>query len=185
MRLAIELAHLLMAQAVKPGDWVVDATVGNGHDTHRLAHIVGPTGRVFGFDVQAAALATAQRRVADMPQVSLFLAGHEAMAAHLPVDATGRLTALMFNLGYLPGTDKAIVTRPETTLAALNQALTYLAVGGQISVVLYPGHTGGAVEAAAVRSWAAHLSGTYASELHARLNSRHPAPELLTVERTC
>jgi predicted methyltransferase len=185
MRLAIELAQLLMVPVIKPGDWVVDATVGNGHDTHWLAQIVGPTGRVFGFDVQATALAAAQARVAELPHVTLFHAGHELMMAHLPADAQGRLTAVMFNLGYLPGTDKAIVTRPETTLAALNQALAYLAVGGQISVVLYPGHPGGAVEAAAVRSWATQLSGTYASELHARLNARQPAPELLTVQRTC
>ena len=29
----------------------------------------------------------------------------------------------MFNLGYLPGADKTRITRPETTLAALTQAL--------------------------------------------------------------
>ena len=63
---ATEFAHLLMRQSIKPGDWVVDATVGNGHDTLLLAKLVGPTGRVIGFDVQEAALAAATARVDGM-----------------------------------------------------------------------------------------------------------------------
>ena len=27
----------LLEQAISPGDWVVDGTAGNGHDTHFLA----------------------------------------------------------------------------------------------------------------------------------------------------
>jgi predicted methyltransferase len=181
---ATEMALLLLGQALKPGDWVVDATVGNGHDTHWLAQVVGPTGRVFGFDLQATALAEASQRTTGMPQVNLFHVGHERMAEHLPAEAKTRLAAVMFNLGYLPGADKAVITHTETTLSALNQAVAYLAVGGQITVVLYPGHNGGGDEAAAVRCWAEQLSGTFAAARYARLNARHPAPELLLVERS-
>jgi predicted methyltransferase len=181
---ATEMAHLLMRQVLKPGDWVVDATVGNGHDTLLLAQLVGPSGRVFGFDVQAAALTEASRRVAGLPHVSLFHAGHEQLAAHLPAEAKGRLAAVMFNLGYLPGGNKAILTRRETTLAALDQVLDYLAVGGQITLVVYPGHTGGTDEAAAVRGWAELRPGAFTTAHYARLNARDPAPDLLLIERT-
>ncbi len=34
----------------------VDATMGNGHDTERLARLVGAEGRVTAFDIQAQAL---------------------------------------------------------------------------------------------------------------------------------
>ena len=180
---ATEIAHLLMRQSVKPGDWVVDATVGNGHDTLLLAKLVGPTGRVIGFDVQEAALAAATERVDGMPQVTLIHAGHEKLTEHLPVDGHERLAAVMFNLGYLPGASKEIMTRSETTLAALKQAFTHLKMHGLVTLVLYPGHPGGEEEAETVRSYAQQLPQTFAVTQHARINTLRPAPELIVIER--
>jgi hypothetical protein len=48
-----------------------------------------------------------------------------------------------FNLGYLPGGDKTIITKPETTLIALEAAKGILMAGGLISLVVYVGHPGG------------------------------------------
>ena len=69
-------AHYAWSMLVQPGDVVgawcvhnnmqahttntVDATCGNGHDTLELARMVGPSGRVVSFDIQADALASAQ-----------------------------------------------------------------------------------------------------------------------------
>lgn len=50
---------------------------------------------------------------------------------------------MVFNLGYLPGGDKAILTTPGTTLAALQAAGRVLGSGGLISVMVYVGHPGG------------------------------------------
>jgi len=180
---ATELAHLLMRQSVEPGDWVVDATVGNGHDTLLLAELVGPGGRVFGFDVQEAALAEADRRVNGLPQVVLVHAGHEQLTAHLPAEGYNQLAAAMFNLGYLPGAPKDIMTRTETTLAALEQALIHLKIHGLVTIVLYPGHAGGEEETEAVRSYAQGLAQDFSVTHHARINSLRPAPELLVIKR--
>ena len=189
---ATEVAHLLVRQAVRSGDWAVDATVGNGHDTALLAELVGPAGRVFGFDIQEAALAATAERVGNAPQVTLFHAGHEKLAEHIasyeaadgPATDDVPLTAVMFNLGYLPGAPKTITTRTETTLAALEQALAHLRPSGLITLVLYPGHPGGAEEADAVRSYAQTLPQDFAVIHYARINSLRPAPELLAIERT-
>ena len=181
---ATELAHLVLQHAVKPGAWAVDATVGNGYDTRFLAHCVGPAGRVFGFDVQEAALVAAAERVHGLSQVTLIHSGHERLLECIPADAKGRLAAVMFNLGYLPGGDHSIVTRAETTLTSLGLALGYLDVGGLITLVLYPGHLGGADEAAAVKDFAQHLPADFAVTQHTRINALHRAPELLVIERT-
>ena len=178
-----DLAQLLVARVLSAGDCAVDATVGNGHDTLFLAKAVGPSGRVYGFDVQAEALAMARRTVAGMENVTLFHAGHERMADHLPAEAEGQIAAAMFNLGYLPGADAAVITRAETTLSALDLALILVRVGGVVSVVVYPGHDGGAGEADAVRAWARALPGEFAASVHARVNTRTPAPELILIER--
>jgi SAM-dependent methyltransferase len=180
---ATELAQLLLRPAVQSGAWAIDATVGNGHDTKFLADLVGPSGRVFGFDVQAAALAVAAARLDGRPQVTLQLCGHEHLAAALPAEAAGQVAAVMFNLGYLPGADKQTTTRPATTLAGLAQALDLVAVRGMITLVLYPGHPGGADEAAAVRTYIARLPSNFAVAHWCRLTPAHPAPALLAIER--
>lgn len=176
-----DLAHLMMKDALKPGDWALDATVGNGHDTAFLADLVGPSGRVFGFDVQAEAIAATATRVEEHSQVSLFHAGHETLADHLPEDA--RLAGVMFNLGYLPGAAHEIMTHADTTIDALEQVLARMKSGGLITLMLYPGHSGGDVEAEAVRSFVDKLGSDYAVAQYRRLNPSRPAPELLAIKR--
>ncbi len=184
---ATEYAHLLMGQTVKPGDRVVDATVGNGHDTLLLAELAGPSGRVFGFDIQEAALSATRARIGHLPQVTLIHAGHETLAAHLQalgIDGDQPpLAAVMFNLGYLPGGSKTIVTQTGTSLAGLEQTLAVLKINGLVTLVLYPGHPGGAHEAAALRSYAQNLSDGFSVVHHARTDTSRPAPELLAITR--
>lgn len=48
-----------------------------------------------------------------------------------------------FNLGYLPGGNKSIITVSDTTLSALKAAERILMPGGLISLVVYIGHPGG------------------------------------------
>lgn len=167
---AVEWSHHFLKQAVTPGDWVVDATAGNGHDTLFLARLVGDSGRVFAFDVQDQAVGAARERlqaagVADWCDV--HHAGHERMKELLPGEAGGRLAAVVFNLGYLPRSDdKSVMTLPETSLSAIDQARDLISAGGMLVVVTYPGHAGGDEEAAQV---AAHL----AALDHAEWNVQH------------
>lgn len=55
----------------------------------------------------------------------------------------GPVKAVMFNLGYLPGGDKTIISTTGTTLSALETAMDLLAPHGILTVVCYPGHQGG------------------------------------------
>jgi len=180
---ATELAHIALDRCLAPGDWAVDATAGNGHDTAWLAQRVGEKGRVFAFDVQEAAITAATARVRGLPQVTLIHAGHERLSELLPPQARGQLAGVMFNLGYLPGGSKDLITHADTTLAALEQALAFLKQRGLITLVLYPGHPGGADEAAAVRSFVHGLPPAFSASHFARITSVGPAPELLIIER--
>ena len=142
--------------------FAVDATVGNGHDTLFLAAAVGKTGHVWGFDVQKDALCAARKRLETerpdlVSRVSLLHAGHETAETALPAGTAGHIRAVMFNLGFLPGSDKRVVTRPATTLAALSFFASVLAAGGVISVHTYQGHDGGQEENGAVARWFADL----------------------------
>lgn len=59
----LPFARSLLQTAVKEGDYAVDATLGNGHDTCFLAEIVGDSGKVFGFDIQKEAIESSTTRL--------------------------------------------------------------------------------------------------------------------------
>lgn len=150
------------AENGEPWPVAVDGTAGNGHDTLFLARLVGARGVVHAFDVQPGALARTAERLAAAGldgRVTLHGRGHEELAAALAMPLAGpdtggmcppRVTAAMFNLGFLPGSDRRVTTRPDTTLAALDGLLPLLAAGGVVSLHVYAGHPGGADEAAAL-----------------------------------
>lgn len=130
--------HTLLQRAITPGDVVIDATAGNGRDTVFLAGCVGPTGTVYAFDIQEPALqATAIATSNLAARVRLVHAGHHAMLDHVDPTDVGDVAAVVFNLGYLPGGDKAIMTTSETTIAGVEQALTILRPDGMLVVVCY------------------------------------------------
>lgn len=188
---AVQWSHHIIGPRLRPGDIVVDATAGNGHDTHFLADAVLPHGAVYAFDVQEAAVASTRQALATRHgahlasgAIQLFHAGHEELASRLPPEHRGHLRAIMFNLGYLPGGDKTLTTRLDTTLSAISQALAWLAADGVLTIVLYPGHPGGNEEAQAVEQKIAALPSTeFEGQRLAYLNFRPTTPFCLAIRR--
>ncbi|MHC1790009.1 tRNA 5-(aminomethyl)-2-thiouridylate-methyltransferase MnmM [Solidesulfovibrio sp.] len=157
---ALTFSKGLLARALGPGDIVVDATAGGGNDAAFLAGLVAPGGVVHCFDIQAAALAATRARLeqAGLGGLARYHAvGHEHLLEALPAEQHGQVAAVVFNLGFLPGGDPAIITRPRTTLAALTAAQAILRRGGIVSAVCYTGHPGGLDEAERVGDWCASL----------------------------
>jgi predicted methyltransferase len=183
----VQQAHQLIAGVLQEGDIAIDATVGNGHDTLFLASRVGATGKVYGFDIQQQALDSAWQRLeqaGEGAQVALYHAGHETMSMLLPETAQGRVKAVMFNLGYLPGGDKRRTTGASTTLAALQAALLLLAPGGVISLLAYTGHPGGREEAELVKGWAGSLAqDLFSVSITVPPSEGGNAPEWVVVQR--
>lgn len=146
--------HELLAAALQSGDAAIDATAGNGHDTLHLARLVGPHGQVFAFDIQPRALelTAARLHAAGIANAQLIQANHAEMAAHIPPALHGKFAAAVFNLGFLPGGDKAITTTPADTARALEAARQLLRPGGLLIAVAYIGHPGGDLENQTVQS---------------------------------
>lgn len=183
----LQLAHLWIQSVLTHGGVAVDATVGNGNDTLFLAKQVGEHGRIYGFDVQAKAIQnTAQRlqKFGQQDHVHLFLRGHqEPWEDVIASKYYGKIDAVMFNLGYLPHGNSSIVTKPETTLLACQQALQWLKVKGMVTIVLYSGHPGGAEEAQRVLHWCQNLSSNHYQVHWHQLFNRSEAPSLIAIEK--
>lgn len=153
----LEIAKKIILAHVPKGGCAIDATAGRGRDTLFLAEHVGASGRVWAFDIQPGALAETSGLLIQHginEHVQLIQTGHEHMDRYVDTYVHG----IMFNLGYLPGGNKNLITRSETTIAALKASLLLLHPGGVVTVVLYPGHEGGLEEAACVTSWTESLA---------------------------
>lgn len=185
---AVPYAHALLRDVVQAGDVVIDATMGNGHDTLFLAQQVGTEGKVFAFDVQAQALDKTRQRLAEhgaQQQVALVKGCHSAMAQHVPEEWHGVVAAAVFNLGYLPGADKALTTQRETTITAVDAALQLLRVGGVLIVVVYPGHAEGKLEGEVLEQHLADLDqDAFQVARYGFLNLRNNPPYVLAVVKT-
>ena len=148
------IAKTWLNEHIKVGDSVIDATLGNGFDALFLAQAIGKTGTLYGFDVQQEAINSTTQLLRHESCQKVFLRqGHEHMVAHIPQEKHGHIQAVMFNLGWLPRSDKSIITHADTTILALEQSLALLAPKGRLSVMVYPGHQGGDDEAKQVMSW--------------------------------
>lgn len=182
-----ETAHSIIFEYLRNGDVAVDATVGNGHDTVFLAESVGCAGQVFGFDVQTQALQLTRQRLQQLGLSSrtiLFHASHADMARCIPQEFHGSIQAIMFNLGYLPGADKSVITQTQTTLQAIDAGCRLLAVQGVITVMAYPGHAGGDEETRCLTQWLQQLdSAHYAVETVYSQHHQVHAPRLFVLKK--
>lgn len=152
-----EWCHHFITLQVRPGDICIDATMGNGHDTELLCRLAGNTGQVLAFDIQELAVRNTQKRLrkTDVPDnYRLILDSHSHMEQY--ADA-GSVSCITFNLGYLPGGDHALATRPDTSIAAIEQGLSLLKRGGLISLCIYSGGDSGFEERDALLSWVKEL----------------------------
>lgn len=178
-----EVNKVFIDKIVNPGDTVIDATMGNGYDTLYLAKLVGNAGKVYAFDVQEEALKSTKKKVErDNLQgyVELILDGHENMDKYVKEE----VSCVLFNLGYLPRAKHNIITKPETTLQALEKSLNLLKPNGVISVAIYTGHEGGMDEKNEVCQYLNNLDQNYYNVLHMNFpNQVNNPPELILVEK--
>jgi predicted methyltransferase len=155
MRLT-EKVHTILTNHLQQGDQAIDATAGNGYDTLFLAEQVGSSGKVTAIDIQDCAIRSTREKLEStglIDRVKLVTDDHAAALGKLIEANREKIAAITFNLGYLPGSDKSIQTRAESTKEALAASIQLLSPGGCLFVTAYRGHSGGTAEAKTVESF--------------------------------
>lgn len=138
---------------VRPGDTLLDATCGNGHDTLFLCSLLQGRGELIALDIQESALQNTALRLQTLP-LEFQKTAYLLKQCHSKLPKTKEPPHLIvYNLGYLPGGDKNATTKTETTLESLQDALQILGPGGAISIMCYPGHEEGVKETEKVISF--------------------------------
>jgi len=155
MRLT-EKVHHILTNHLKEGDRAIDSTAGNGYDTLFLAEQVGPSGKVIAIDIQDCAIRSTREKLESaglIDRAILVTEDHAITMRKLILDDYENVAAITFNLGYLPGSDKSIQTRAESTEEALAASIQLLSPGGHLCVTAYRGHSGGTSEAETVETF--------------------------------
>lgn len=138
----VSRAHQLWSTHA-PYRHVIDATVGNGHDSLFLAPL---SARIDGIDIQPLAIRRSTARLAACPNTFLHLDNF----THLKSYSSPKTDLIIFNLGFLPGAGKQISTAAEESSKAIALAYDALCSGGHLCIAVYPRHPGGQAELEAI-----------------------------------
>lgn len=160
------------------GKIAVDATVGKGNDTLKLLKAVGKDGFVYGFDLQEEALSKTRALLEGYDNYKLFL------DSHANIDRIESFDLVIYNLGFLPGSDKKITTLRESTLESLRKATEKINEAGIIIVVSYLGHENSLEEREGVDEFLKSLDQKiFKLEKREFYNQKHNPPIVYLIEK--
>ncbi len=166
--------HLLSKKGEKLN--IIDATCGNGYDSLFLSEFEDC--ELHCIDIQEKALITTKKRLENKKNtIHYYLKSHEDLSfIQKPIDL------IVYNLGYLPGSDKKIITNEKTTLASLSSAKNLLKPSGMISVMVYTGHIGGDIEKISIMNFISNLNKNFKIS-HFNNPLKVLCPELIIIKK--
>jgi hypothetical protein len=146
------LAHTLWASVLRPyQDSAIDATCGNGHDSLHLARILFPplrdtkdpfTSELLCVDIQQMACENTTMTLSnELPTEVMEQHVKVLHCSHTPLPkptSTSSVGLVVYNLGWLPNSNKNCITDVESTIASLVDAFLMVRIKGMVSVMTYP-----------------------------------------------
>jgi SAM-dependent methyltransferase len=179
--------HLLLAQKywknlLKPIDNVIDATCGNGKDSLFLKKLICK-GKLFCLDIQKKAIENThillKKENVDFKNIFLIKKSHEDFS-YIPKIP---IKLIVYNLGYLPKSDKTITTKTKTTLKSIKNALNLIEKDGGISITCYPGHLEGQKEENALIYFLSTLNSKNLNICYHKWINKKNSPTLIWIKK--
>ena len=141
----VNKSHELILQ-IKNKNLALDATLGNGHDSLFLASLFN---KVIGIDIQPLAIKRSKERLKNESNVEILLLNHK------DIDTLNysNYDLILYNLGFLPGSDKKVITNYETTIESIKKAYSILDINGAIIIASYIRHPNGLKEYQSIKEF--------------------------------
>lgn len=170
-----DLSHDIIKKYVNNKGIAVDGTLGNGHDTDFLYQLFN---KVYSFEIQKEPYQNYLNK--NIENVKVINDGHEKIKEYVKEE----IDCAMYNLGYLPGGDKEITTKANSSLESIKLALDLLRSGGIITIAIYSGHNEGAKEKTCIIKYVESLpKNKYGVMLHQFINRNNEPPCLVVIEK--
>nr|WP_312576267.1 class I SAM-dependent methyltransferase [Sedimentibacter sp.] len=180
----VDFVHMLIKESYEGKNDLnfVDATCGNGFDALFLCKIAGKDGHVIAFDIQEQAIERTKILLEtnlDFKNYRIIKDSHEVVNQYL----TEKIDAALFNLGYLPFSDKEVTTKPDVTVNAIKNLLPYIKNDGRIYITSYISHDTGR-EINEINQFLNDLNKKEYNVIHMRIiNKDNFPPELFVIEK--
>lgn len=113
----------------------IDATCGNGHDTLFLTSIFND---IYAFDIQKLAIKRTSKRLEGINNVKLINDDFNNINKYVE-----KADLIIFNLGFLPGSDRKVKTQDYSSDEAIIKAYNLLNENGLLIIASYRAHEGG------------------------------------------
>lgn len=177
------LTDFFIKEQVYPGEIVIDATLGNGHDGLKLLRQLNHKGHVYGFDIQETALISSKKLFEShgYKNFTLFKKSHVLMGNYIEPET---VSMIIFNLGYLPRGNKDITTTYENTYTAIQIGLSCLKKDGLMLIACYPGHDAGMTEYKQLMASLKNLDQQVYNTFHGHfINQKNEPPALYVIHK--
>lgn len=116
----------------------IDATCGNGHDSIFLSTLYS---FVYSFDIQELAIRRSSKKFNNLSNISLIHDDFNNITNYI-----NEADLVLFNLGFLPGSNKVIKTSDYNSADAILKCYSILNPSGLIVICSYTSHEGGLEE---------------------------------------
>ena len=133
--------------------------------------------KVYAFDIQQLAIDTTIDRCSFLKNVCIHLDLHKRFDKYVNIMDAG-----IFNLGYLPQSDKTITTNANTVIATLDKIWNKINDEGRVVVVLYPRFKEGKEEAKMMEKYCATLISKRFDVMKYQLINRKDAPYIICID---
>lgn len=179
MKKIVEIVHDIISMHISNDSVVADFTMGQWYDTEFLANHAK---YVYAFDIQASAYEQTKVRLEKaelLDKVNLILDSHENCDHYIKE----KIDAGVFNFGFLPHGDERITTNVESSLKAVQKALSLLKRHGILVLVMYPGHVVGKIESDALYNWSQTLSSKFFSVCCIQMHNKVKSPYIIIIQK--
>ena len=180
----VDFVHFLVDNSYnnKEGLTLIDATAGNGLDTLFLCKLVKDKGYVYAFDIQEDAI----NRTKDLLEnnvctnCKLIVDSDENVLEYIE---DRQIDVALFNLGYLPNSDKKVRTNFNSSISAIKNIISRLSNQGRIFISAYKLHDNGE-EASNIHKFISSLNKREYNVIQIKLlNKENSPPEIYIIEK--
>ncbi|MGO1580033.1 MAG: class I SAM-dependent methyltransferase [Peptoniphilaceae bacterium] len=137
----------------------LDATCGRGYDSLNLIKRMREHSLLYCCDIQKEAIESTKKLLEEEGYYNFitFEVSHDKVFKKIDKN----LDLIIYNLGYLPKSNKKIITRAKTTVDSISLGLGKLNSNGVIIVVSYLGHEGSYEERDSLEKFLRNLDQKY------------------------
>ena len=180
----VDFVHFLVDNSYnnKEDLTLIDATAGNGLDTLFLCNLFKDKGYVYAFDIQEDAI----NRTKDLLEKNLctncklIVDSHENVLEYIE---DRQIDVALFNLGYLPNSDKKVRTNFTSSINAIKNIISRLSNQGRIFISAYKLHDNGE-EASNIHKFISSLDKREYNVIQIKLlNKENSPPEIYIIEK--